>query len=85
MGLPSAIKDSTYQQNREIKMTQTAFMSKGELRRTIEAMDFERNTLKGDNERLLEENRKVRTQLLGFQTKEINSMRGHEVLMKVVA
>jgi hypothetical protein len=39
LGLPSGSKAATYQQNRGIK-PETAFMSKAELRKTIESMSL---------------------------------------------
>jgi hypothetical protein len=72
--VPSAVQNST-QTNREI-CPEIAFKSKAELRKYIESMALELRRFK-------EENRKLRTQVLGFQTKDINSNRGQGVLMKV--
>lgn len=65
--VPSEVQDLT-QNNREVKMTQTAFMSKGELRKTIESMDFEHSKLRREIIRLNDK-------LLQRQEEMINSYR----------
>jgi len=53
LGLPSAIQDSTYQQNRDLG--NIAFMSKGELMRTIQLMHLEQRKLREKADKYLDE------------------------------
>lgn len=68
---PSAVQNST-QTNREI-MPETAFMSKAELRKTIEAMAFE-------HKKLREEVIRLNNKLLQRQEEMINSYRDSSLL-----
>lgn len=88
LGLPSAIKDSTYQQNRDtIKLEYPvgfAFMSKGELIRSYEALMQDRQKDLFEIERLKSENRFIRGELVDMQRHELEEHRKGNAYMKVV-
>lgn len=87
LGLPSENQVLTYQQNREsIKLEYPvgfAFMSKGELIRSYEALMRDRQKDLYEIERLKSENRFIRGELVDMQRNELSEHRSN-TYMKVI-
>jgi hypothetical protein len=82
LGLTSASKASTYQQNREERMPDTTFHTKGQLRKLLYFIWEEKLKAKSDYTRamnelneLQNESDMLRKKLLAFQALEINQLK----------
>lgn len=81
--LPSGNKVATSYNREMIRVPDLTFDTKGELRRRIELLYWEKNRDKEIIERVNEENRLLRAKILELQEAEIRLHRGGDALMVV--